>query len=70
MTPVHHSCRRVELSAHELYALITADARLHHHVLATSRDIAPQIGSLVEAMIILGTNTVKHMALHHQEVST
>jgi len=66
MTPtLHHACQRLDLPVHELYRLIADNSVLHGQVLATSQQIAPQVDSLVKAMIVLGPNTLKNMALHH-----
>ena len=63
MTKFHHACRQTNLPAQELHRLIHADETLHRNVMATSQRITPAATSLTRAIIVLGPNTIKNMAM-------
>lgn len=63
MTKFHHACRQNALPPHQLYQLIHADNTLHRNVMTISQNITPAATSLTKAIIVLGPNTIKNMAL-------
>ena len=63
MTKFHHACRQINLTAHELHQLILRDEILHQRVVDISQRITPAADSLTKAIIVLGPNTIKNMAL-------
>lgn len=63
MTKFRHACRQPDLTAHELHQLIHADETLHRDVMVISQSITPAATTLTRAIIVLGPNTIKNMAL-------
>ncbi len=63
MTKLHHACQKINLTPHELHRLIHADNDLHNKIISISKEITPAATSLTKAIIVLGANTIKNMAL-------
>lgn len=63
MSTFHLACRQSDLTPHQLHQLIHNDSALHSNVVTISKAINPAATSLTRAIIVLGPNTIKNMAL-------
>ncbi|MDH3392799.1 MAG: hypothetical protein OEL66_02245 [Desulfobulbaceae bacterium] len=63
MSKFHIACQQNDLTPHQLHQLIHADNKLHRNVMDISKTITPAATSLTRAIIVLGPNTIKNMAL-------
>ncbi|MDH4320008.1 MAG: HDOD domain-containing protein [Desulfobulbaceae bacterium] len=64
MTKFRHACRQPDLTPQELHQMIHADETLHRNVMDISQAITPAATTLTRAIIVLGPNTIKNMALN------
>ena len=63
MNELQAVCSMPNPTAHELYRVISSDITISDEVMRISRSITRNIDTLAKAIIILGVNTIKNVAL-------